>query len=259
VNNDTTGERLPIETIPLARSRIEQIERDLQSWATKPIAFSFDPSDTHLFSMQELARSFAKRSIDLAQSIRSLIEQDRIVPATVVARALIETIGMGCLYLHEMGRLIALGDRLRLEKCFHRFYAGVKGQSIEPVHVMDAIRHLTKIDGEYIQYIENKYGVFTSFFKSATEEGVVDEAQDWKELMSMERNYALLSEIAHPNGTGIQFLYPDPSNENASVTKLRQRFRSASLTAIWHCFHLLKALEDSDDLPDRFRTAFLSQ
>jgi hypothetical protein len=107
VNDDITDKMTPIETSPLAISRIKQSERDLQSWATKPIVFAFDPSDTHLFSMQELARGFAKRSIDLAQSIRSLVEQDRIVPATVVARALIETVGMGCLYLHEMERLIA--------------------------------------------------------------------------------------------------------------------------------------------------------
>ena len=259
VKDDITDKMTSIETNPLARSRVEQIERDLQSWATKPITFSFDPSGTPLCSMQELARSFAKRSMDLAQSIRSLLEQDRIVPATVVARALIETIGMGCLYLYEMERLIALGDRSRLEERFYRFYAGNKDHSIKPVHVMDAIRHLTKIDDEYVKYLDDKYGVFTSLFKSAVEEGVVDGAQDWKELMSMERNYAFLSEIAHPNGTGTQFLYPDPSKENASVTKLRRRFRSASLTAIWHCSHLLKSLTDSDDLPDRFRAAFLSK
>jgi hypothetical protein len=139
VNDNNTDKRTPIETNPLAMSRLEQIEHDLQSWATKPITFSFDPSDTHLFSMQELARSFAKRAIDLGQAIRSLVAQDRIVPSTVLARALIETIGMGCLYLHEMGRLIARGDRARLEERFHRFYAGIKGHSIEPVHVMDTM------------------------------------------------------------------------------------------------------------------------
>jgi hypothetical protein len=97
VNDDIADKIALIEKSLQAVLRLAEIERDLQSWANKPIVFSFDPSGTDLFSMRELARSFAKRSIDLAQSIRSLLEQDRIVPATVVARALIETIGMGCL------------------------------------------------------------------------------------------------------------------------------------------------------------------
>ena len=151
------------------------------------------------------------------------------------------------------------GRSIALRGAFFCFYAGRKDHSIKPVHVMDAIRHLTKIDGEYVKYLDDKYGAFTSHFKSAVEEGDVNGAQDWKELMSIMKNYDCLSEVAHPNGTGTQFLYPDPSNENALVTQLRRRYRSASLTAIWHCSHLLKSLTDSDDLPDRFRAAFLSK
>jgi hypothetical protein len=152
-----------------------------------------------------------------------------------------------------------VGDRSRLEERFHRFYAGIKGHSIEPVHVMDAMRHLAKIDSEYVKYLDGKYGVFTCRFKSAVEEGVADGAQNWEELLSVMKNYDLLSEVTHPNGLGTQFLYPDPSNDNAPVAKLRQRFRHASLMAIWHCSHLLKSLTDSSDLPDRFRAAFLSK
>ena len=62
-----------------------------------------------------------------------------------------------------------------------------------------------------------------------------------------------LSEVSHPNGTGTQFVYPDESNETEAVTEARTRFRVASFTAIWH---LVAALEQRADLPERYRTPF---
>jgi hypothetical protein len=72
-----------LETLPLAKERVDQIEKDIRSWATKPIEFDFDVRGTHLYSMEELSRSYAKRFVDFADSIRSLVAADRIVPATV--------------------------------------------------------------------------------------------------------------------------------------------------------------------------------
>jgi hypothetical protein len=45
----------------------------------------------------------------LRHSIRLLLKDDQIVPATVIARALIETIAIGCSFLCDMDRLIAGG------------------------------------------------------------------------------------------------------------------------------------------------------
>ena len=86
-------------------ARIEQIERDLHMWAAKPVQLTFDARGTHTVSMMELAYSYAKRCADFADAIRSLLAKDMIVPAVVVGRALIETVAMGCLFLHDMRRL----------------------------------------------------------------------------------------------------------------------------------------------------------
>jgi hypothetical protein len=130
--------------------RIERVEQDLDSWAAKSVDFTFDPSGTNLFSIMELSLSYTKRCADFASSIRLLLQDDHVVPATVIARALIETIGIGCLFLSDVGRLIAAGDRDRLDNRVNRFYTGMKGGSVEPVHVLDGIRHLEQLEKTYV-------------------------------------------------------------------------------------------------------------
>jgi len=243
--------------IPDFNARVEKIEQDLKEWAAKPITFEFDPSGTHLFSMIELTRSYTKRCVDLATSIRLLLAGDRIVPATVMARALIETIGIACLFLNDMGRLIAVGDRTRVDARLERFYAGFKGGSAQPVNVMDGIRYLGQIDKEYVEYLDKKYGVFTRFVELLRSSDEKYEGLEFQDALSIVKNYDDLSEISHPNGVGTQFLYPDPSNENETVERARARFRYASIVAIWHCRHLVAALENNVDLPERYRAAFI--
>ena len=247
-----------IENNPLAVARLQQIERDIATWAKKNIEVKFDYSGTHLFSMMELAYSYAKRCDDLVGSIRHLLSQDRIVAATIVGRALIETIATGCFYVYEMHRLIELGDRNRLDDRLHRFYAGVKGKSVEPVHVMDAMRHLEKIDGDYVTYLDGKYGVFTRMIEQLKPAEKSGSHESPREVLSAMRNYDELSEVCHPNGIGTQFLFPDQSNETEMVIKARERFRSAAITSIWQCNHLLKALIKADELPESYRRKFLN-
>jgi hypothetical protein len=248
----------PIETNPLATARMEQIERELRAWATKRIEFSFNPQGTHLFSMLELAYSYAKRCVNFADAIRALISDDRIVPATVVARALIETVAMGCLYLHDMERLIASKDLERLEARLMRYYAGRRDAKTQPVHVLDAMRHLEKIDATYVAYLDKKYGMFTRLINELKAANADIEGKSFGEMISAMKNYDELSEICHPNGTGTQYLFPDESNETVEVAQVRDRFRFASLTAIWQCHHLLAQLEMSAELSERYRAAFLA-
>lgn len=247
-----------LENNAVAVERLQQIERDIAAWARKKVEVKFDYSGTHLFSMMELAYSYAKRCDDLASSIRQLLSQNRIVAATIVGRALIETIATGCFYIHEMHRLIELGDRNRVDDRLRRFYAGVKGHSIEPVHVMDAIRHLEKVDGDYVTYLDQKYGVFTKMIKQLRPAAESGSPPNPREALSVMRNYDELSEVCHPNGTGTQFLYPDQTNETEIVIKSRERFRSAAVTAIWQCNHLLRALIRADELPELYKQKFLN-
>jgi hypothetical protein len=179
------------------------------------------------------------------------------VAATIVGRALIETIATGCFYIHEMHRLIDLGERDRVDDRLRRLYAGIKGQSVEPVHVMDALRHLEKIDGDYVTYLDGKYGIVTRMIDQLTPARESDRRESPREVLSAMKNYDELSEVCHPNGLGTQFLYPDKSNETEKVKEARERFRSAALTSIWQCHHLLKALVKADDLPERYKQKFL--
>jgi hypothetical protein len=208
---------LALEATPLAVQRVEQIERDIQMWADKPIEFSFDPSETGLFSMEELARAFAMRAADFSKSIRSLLANDHTIPATVVGRALIETIGMGCLFLHDMNRFVTVCDRERFDERLSRFYAGTTGQPLKPVHVMDAIRHLEKIDGEYVRYLDNKHDMFSVAAELMNDRGRELSRTEFLESFSAMKNYDLLSEVSHPNGAGTQLMYgqPGPSDRRA--------------------------------------------
>jgi hypothetical protein len=252
-------EKSPQEINPLSVARIEQIEAEVKRWAEKPIEFTFDVSGSHLFSIMELLHSFPRRCVELSAAIRNELAGDRIVSATILGRALIETVAMGALYVHDMNRLIEAKDVDALEKRFLRYYTGIRGQEIQPVHIMDAIRHLEKIDGEYISYLDDKYGVFTQFMATLKDTGLDPGDRSFKDVLSTMKNYDELSEIGHPNGAGTQLLYPAANDDQGMAKRYKSKFRSSSVAAIWQCHHLLRALEKCTDLPERYRAAFMEK
>jgi hypothetical protein len=154
-----------------------------------------------------------------------------------------------------MDRLIAAGDRDRLETRVKRFYTGIKGSNVEPVHVLDGVRHLEQLDTAYVKYLDDKYGVFTRFMDKIKDDK--PDVPDIYEILSVMKNYNDLSEVARPNGVGTQFMYPDPTNENETVEKARSRFRNASVLAIWQARYLITALEKVADFSERYRAAFM--
>ena len=244
----------------MATSRYSQIERDIREIAIKPLKFDFDIQGSHIFSMMELAQSYARRSVDFIDALKEMIAAGRVVPASIMGRALIETIGMGCLYVHDMGRLIAANDFEKLEARLTRFYAGVKtsAEGAQPVHVMDAMRYFEQIDAEYVAYLDNNYGLFSKFVETLNSRKPPEADQiRLSDISSAMRNYDSLSEIAHPNGTGVQYLYPDPVAENDRVNKMRSYFLGLAHGAIWQCHFLLSALERGQGLPDAYRKAFI--
>ncbi len=243
--------------IPLAMDRFKQIEKELREYVDEEISFSFDPSGTDLFSLMELRQSYARRCVNFSETIKLLLKAGSVVPAAILGRALIETVAMGSLFLTEMLDLTAKKNGEKLNVRLTRFYQGMSKEEVKPVHVMDAIRHLDKLDAAYIEHLDKRFGWFTRA-KEVLAQEKPDKPNALQDAMSIEANYDRLSEVAHPNGIGVQFLYPDPSNENDVVEGARQRYRRAAFQSIWQCKHLLDALDKTKDLPDKFRDAFIS-
>jgi hypothetical protein len=123
---------------------------------------------------------------------------------------------------------------------------------------MNAMRHLEKIDADYVAYLDQKYGLLTVAAKITSSDRKVT-PEDVRAALSVLKNYDLLSEIAHPNGTGTQFLYPDTGEPSPLADQLRHRYKHASLAAIWSGHHLLNALAGLDALTESYRRAFPPQ
>jgi len=238
---------------PLAEARYNQIETDLRSFASEDLKFDFDPKGTQLFSLMELRQSYARRSVDFVEAIYLLLEKDRIIPSAIIGRSLIETIAMGTLFLSEMKDCVQKANKERLELRLTRFFAGVAGRDPKPIHVMDAIRHLQKADADYVAYLDRRHGIFSAFDKVRQTLAQDKPIESHADLLSMMRVYDMLSEITHPNGTGVQYVYPDPRNEDDKVKGTRQYYKRLAVSATWQCKHLLHALEETRNLPDHYR------
>ena len=237
---------------PLAEARYNQIEDDLRKFAFEEMGFDFNPNGTHLFSLMELRQSYARRSVDLLETIYLLLEADKIVPAAIAGRALIETIAMGSLFLNEMRANVETANLPRLELRPSRFYAGLSNRDPKPIHVMDAMRHLEKMDADYVAQLDKRFGVFTAIDKTRKKSADGGETKSVLEGLSMLRVYDELSEIAHPNGTGVQYLYPDPRNEDEKVNSTRTHYKRLAVSSTWQCKHLLEELEKTRDLPNEY-------
>jgi hypothetical protein len=128
--------------------RATQVKSDVADWTKRSPEFAFDPSGSHLFSIMELAYSYAKRAHELIAVIERLLESGDLVASVVLARWLTETVGAGHLYVSDMRRLITAGDLDRLEARFMEFHAGQRDAQVGPVRVMDALRGHFGINAE---------------------------------------------------------------------------------------------------------------
>jgi hypothetical protein len=242
---------------PILDARAAQVEVELEEWAKRVPTFDFDPSGTDLFSLMELAYAFSKRAAEFSRVIRNLMADQQLVPAAIMARALTETVAMGCLYLHDMERLTAAGDQEKLSARLMKFYAGVREHDIKPVHVNDAMRHLEKIDEAYFNDLATRYPLLAYAKAARARQAPPAQTADDEGLPLVSRNYALLCEVAHPNGLGTQYLYgvPDPRFDGRA---LRDRLAFLSVAAIWQCHHLMRALTRGESLPENFKAKLLT-
>jgi hypothetical protein len=232
-------------------ARSLQVTTELADWAKRKPTFDFDPNGSHLFSILELAYSFAARSSELVSVIEDLLEKGTLVPAVILARALTETVGVGSLYVADMLRLASAGNLEALETRFTKFYAGQRDADIGPVHVLDGIRHLEKVDDQHFQKLAAK----NPFLKAVSKLIGIGFAGS---EVSVSANYAMLSEVAHPNGLGTQFLFPAPDTP-AFEKEFREKLEFLCRVAIWQSHLLVRALRETEEFPVLYRKAFLPE
>lgn len=231
--------------------RLKVIIAEIARWSAQRWTYE-DAPNLVVYSIVELAYSYPKRAHDLIESMRSLMQTDRVVPAVILARALVETIAMGRFFTERMDKCLQEADYPKLEANFLRFYAGSKlGEAtIKPVHVHDALRELEKIDLGYLVYLIGKHPHLWTMAGP-------DPKQAFKDSASLLKIYDKLSEISHPNGLGTQYLYPAadaPDNK-----KIKAHYRYLTGAAIWQALHLLASLERMKTFADRFVSTFPGQ
>ena len=177
-------------------ARLNQIIHDITGWAQRRWTAEDSPNLV-TYEIIELAYSYPKRAHDLIESMRALMQTDRVVPAVILARALVETIAMGRYFIDKMEKSLSDGDFSRLEAHFFRFYAGSKlGEAkIKSVHVNDALRELESADVGYVSHLVNKYPFLWSMAGPNPTEALKGQA-------SLLQTYDKLSEISHPKRPG---------------------------------------------------------
>lgn len=243
----------------LRSARLKRIVSEIENYADSPIEFSFDPRGTHLFSIEETSRSFAKRYISLQKSIDVLLAVGEVVPAAVLARSLMETVAMGCLFVNDLISLCEAGSKGRFDARVDRYIRGFGEGDVKPVHVMDAIRYLDKVDKIYREHLLEKYGdLFATFIEKIKElapEKSIEEMAE--EAWSAPNIYDFLSEVAHPNSLGTQILYPHESNVGLVDDKIRGRYEFQCAAAVWQGHHLLAHFTRFESFSDIYNERFL--
>lgn len=242
--------------------RLKDVYSEVKNWGDRPIEFNFDPSGTQLFSVEEMKRSFCRRFIDLADSTSRLLEENRVVSAAIVARAQIETVGMATFFMHELSRMTQKGDLEAFERRVSQFLGGSAdgGGIAKRVHVMDAMRHLDKLDHAYVEYLWAKYPVMKSFFNASDEfKSLGIEIKDVVSRISAMKNYDTLSEFVHPNALGTFFIFGQPKDKGPAEEGTIELLRRMTGAATWQGHHMITALNAAEGWSDEYFRKFGTQ
>jgi hypothetical protein len=163
---------------------------------------------------------------------------ERLTPAAILGRALIETTAVGCLYVKEIRRLVEGGEIAPLMARF-RLYRDAAGAA--PVD--DALRYLAALDS-------------AQFTATRSAEAQARGGLDLGDPKFVAVSYQLLGEVAHPGSAGDDLLHGAAGEPEADEPRLRLEF--AAELAIWHGRYLLAALEEGESLPRTYRERFMS-
>lgn len=234
----------------IRQARLNQVASQIREWAARSWSYE-DAPNLVVYSLLELAYSFPKRADDLIASIRLLAVGNRVVPAVILARALVETVAMGRYYVETIERHLQARDFQKLESIFLRFFMGsrIDGSPVKSIHVNDALRDLEQRD---LAYLAHLVGQFPASWSS-----IPDPVATFEANSSLQKTYDRLSEISHPNGLGTQFLYPADDAPDNQKTIAHYRFMTD--LAVWQAHHLVVGLRKFDDFAERFVAAFPGQ
>lgn len=239
--------------------RLKNVYSKVKAWGDRPIEFNSDPRGSQLFSIEEMKRSLCRRFVDLADSAGRLLDEDRVVSAAILARAQIETVGMATFFVHELSRMMRKGDLVAFEGRVVQFLGGpAEGRGIDKrVHVMDAMRHLDKLNHAYVEYLWAKYPVVKAFFNALDEvksSGL--EIQGLLNRICAMKNYDTLSEFVHPNALGTFFIYGQPEDSGPAEEGARELLRKMTGAATWQGHHMIKALNAAEGWSDEYFQQF---
>lgn len=256
----TSGIPKGLEEMEELRSwRLNNVYSEVKEWGQRPIEFNSDPRGTQLFSIEEMKRSFCRRFIDLADSASGLLKEDSVVSAAILARAQIETVGMAAFFVHEVSRMTRKGDLEAFEKRIAQFFGGRtdNGEIAKRVHVMDAMRHLDKLDHAYVKYLWTKYPVMKALFNAIdkTKSAGLD-IQDLVSRISAMKNYDTLSEFVHPNALGTFFIYGQPEDSGPPEKRTKELLKRMTGAATWQGHHMITALNASEGCSDEYFQQF---
>lgn len=241
--------------------RLNNVYDEVRQWGARPIEFNFDPRGTQLYSIEEMKRSFCRRFVDLADSASRLLEEDRVIGAAILARAQIETVGMAAFFVHEVSRMTQMGDLEAFEGRMAQFLGGPAdgGGVAKRVHVMDALRHLDKLDHAYVEYLWSKYPATKAFINALNKvKSSGPEIHNFVSRISAMKNYETLSEFVHPNALGTFFIFGQPEDRGPAEDGVRKLLRRMTGAATWQGHFMITALKAaegwSDDYFQRFGT-----
>lgn len=134
----------------IAQWRISAIRESFANWTEEPIpVFNKEESKTILPLIIEKLWSFPKRYVELDVAIDTLLENDNYLSSAILARSLIETIGMGCLFIDKIESLVMKGDYGNLFRTFEKHYcdSNIDTPSVKSkaMNVMDSVRYLGRV------------------------------------------------------------------------------------------------------------------
>ena len=256
----TTDPSVSLDVLLKVRSdRISDIFQDVHRWSNLPIEFSRDPTGTNLYSIEETKRAYCRRFANFASVAGNLVHDRQELAACVIARAQIETVAMASFFASELSRLIRAGNIEHFNSKVERFIIGSasKGARRQPIHVSDALRHLQKLDEAYIKDLWLRYPSLTqSLSQVLLPEKPPVGAEDVVATVSAIRNYDILSEVAHPNGVGVFFMFGQPEDDGVGQNQVRSLLASVIKAATWQGHHMLTALDAAANQADEYFCRF---